>query len=217
MTLPLTAAKAPNWPISVGAEGIAAAQFARCGFDVLVQTCRDKPWYDFAVTRAGNLLTVSVKASDDGCWNLTHGFDRRSSDPGMRTLDYRRAIDCWASSQGSKTICCLVQFEGVTISQMPRVYLAFPVEIAAEMRVAMARTGHCALQEQYEWTSAEGVREVAALPSNWRFSQERIRELLERQASPKFGLISQVRSMAIPISIPCQSRPAPEAEAVLTA
>lgn len=214
MTLPLSPSKTQSWPISVGAEGIAAAQFARCGFDVLVQTCRDKPWYDFAVTRAGNLLTVSVKASDDGRWNLTEGFSRRSSEPGMRAVDSRSAIDLWAGSQGSKTICCLVQFEGVTISQMPRVYLAFPFEIAAEMRVATARTGQAALQEQYEWTSTAGVREVAALPSSWRFSQERIRELLDRHTSP--GLLSQGRSMAAPMNAPVPIRPTRVTEAVLT-
>jgi hypothetical protein len=185
MTLPASPIKTSTWPISVGAEAIAAAQFARCGFDVLAQTARDKPWYDFAVTRAGNLLKVSVKASEDGRWNLTQSFARRSTDQGARSVDCRSAIDFWADSQGSKTICCLVQFEGVTINQMPRIYLAFPNDLAAEMRAAAERTGHCALLEKYEWT-VDGKREYSALPSSWRFSPERIQELLERQVAPLF-------------------------------
>src|SRR5579871_652873 len=97
MPLPLaTQSKASTWPITVGAEGIAAAQFARCGFDVLVQAGRDKPWYDLAVTRAGNLLKVSVKASDDGHWDLTQSFSRgRRVTDIAGGLDCRHAIDLW--------------------------------------------------------------------------------------------------------------------------
>jgi hypothetical protein len=183
MTLPTSPVKPSTWPIGIGAESIAAAQFARCGFDVMMQAGRDKPWYDFAVTRAGNMLKVSVKASDDGCWNLAQGFVRRSSEPGTRALDCRSAIDFWADSQGSRTICCLVQFEDVDITQMPRIYLAYPAEIAAEMRLASERTGFCGLREQYEYTSAEGKREFSALPLKWRFSLERIQELLQGQTA----------------------------------
>ncbi|KAA6463353.1 hypothetical protein DYQ86_08590 [Acidobacteria bacterium AB60] len=182
MTPPTSPAKPSTWPIAIGAEGIAAAQFARCGFDVMMQVGRDKPWYDFAVTRAGNMLKVSVKPSEDGRWNLAQGFGRRSSEPGTRALDCRSAIDMWADSQGSKTICCLVQFEDVAISQMPRIYLAYPAEIAAEMKLAAERTGCCGLAEQYEYTT-EGKREFASLPAKWRFSAERIQELLEGQTS----------------------------------
>ena len=80
--MPLLAAppsKSGSWPISVGAEGMAAAQFARCGFDVLVQTGHDKPWYDLAVTKAGKMLKIAVKASDDGRWNLVHSYMGRAS------------------------------------------------------------------------------------------------------------------------------------------
>lgn len=183
MTFPTSPAKPSTWPIAIGAESIAAAQFARCGFDVMMQVGRDKPWYDFAVTRAGNMLKVSVKASDDGRWNLAQAFGRRVSEPGTRALDCRSAIDLWADSQGSKTICCLVQFEDVAITQMPRIYLAYPAEIAAEMRLAAERTASCGLVEQYEYSSVDGKREFASLPSNWRFSPERIQDLIDRQSA----------------------------------
>lgn len=206
MTLPTSPAKPSTWPIAIGAESIAAAQFARCGFDVMMQVGRDKPWYDFAVTRAGNMLKVSVKASDDGRWNLVQGFTRRASEPGTRALDCRTAIDFWADSQGSKTICCLVQFEDVAITQMPRIYLAYPAEIAAEMRLATERAACCGLMEQYEYTSTEGKREFASLPSNWRFSPDRIQELIERQTASVISGSFPKPSVAV-VAAAVQARP----------
>jgi len=197
MIAPPTQPKPSSWPISIGAEGIAAAQFARCGFDVLAQAGRDKPWYDFAVTRAGSMMKVSVKASEDGRWNLPQSFARRGPEMGAKNIDCRSAIDFWMDSQGSKTICCLVQFEGVAINQLPRIYLAFPNEIAFEMRLASERTGQCALQELYEWASPEGKTEVGSLPPTWRFSQERIQELVDRHNGPLSAAGMPPRSVAI--------------------
>ena len=168
-----------TWPIRVGAEGIAAAQFARCGFDVLVQAGRDKPWYDLVVTRAGNLLKVSVKASEDGQWSLTQGYSRRASETPGTKFDRRAAIDRWCDSHGSRTVCCLVQFEAVAIHELPRIYLALPHEIAARMRDAADRLGICALFEQYTWVPEDGSLRSEALPSSWLFSQTRIEELLQ--------------------------------------
>jgi hypothetical protein len=169
--------KSPSWPISVGAEGIAAAQFARCGFDVLVQAGRDKPWYDLVVTRDGSLLKVSVKASETGQWGLAESYIRRTAEVGGNRLDCRNAVDMWADSYGSRTICCLVQFQGSAIHQLPRIYLAYPSEIALRMRVCAERTGHCALIEEYEWTSPDGDRQIEVLPVTWLFSEKRIQEL----------------------------------------
>jgi hypothetical protein len=180
---PAPLSKSASWPITVGAEGIAAAQFARCGFDVLVQAGRDKPWYDLVVTKAGNLLKVSVKASENGEWALTSGYTRRVAETyGMR-VDCRSAIDMWRAGYGSRTVCCLVQFEGVAIDELPRIYLASPDEIAAAMRQTADRTGRCTLFETYEWFAAEGARKLELLPENWHFSQTRVQELLQSQGS----------------------------------
>jgi hypothetical protein len=183
--------------MSVGAEGIAAAQFARCGFDVLVQAGRDKPWYDLVVTKAGNLLKVSVKASDNGEWALTSGFIRRVAETNGMRVDCLSAIDMWRSGYGSRTVCCLVQFEGAAIHELPRVYLASPDEIAANMREVAARIGRSTLLEMYEWTTANGARTVEMLPEKWHFSQDRVKELLLAQGSS-----------AVP-SRPVASAPAP--------
>ena len=185
--------KTASWPITVGAEGIAAAQFARSGFDVLIQSGHDKPWYDLMVTKAGNLLKICVKASDNGSWSLTHSYQRRA-DPSGRKTDCHRAIDLWLDCQGSRAVCCLVQFKGVSIDQLPRIYLASPTEIALKMRDSADRLNHAMLYEQYEWTSPESGQHMAeALPSEWLFSQARIQELLLREAS------ESVNSHSLPV------------------
>src|SRR6266702_241071 len=140
-------------------------------------------WYDLVITKAGNLLKVSVKASDDGGWSLTHSYQRRVDPTGKKT-DCHRAIDLWLDCQGSRTVCCLVQFKGVSIDQLPRIYLASPSELALRMRDTADRLSHAILYEQYEWTSPEsGARVAEALPSEWLFSLARIQELLSREAS----------------------------------
>ena len=60
--------------ISVAAEAIAAAQFARCGFDVSVQYGANQPEYDLIIANGDALLKVSVKGSQDGGWGLTQSL-----------------------------------------------------------------------------------------------------------------------------------------------
>lgn len=181
------------WPISVGAEGIAAAQFARCGFDVLVQAGRDKSWYDLVVSRAGSLLKISVKASDNGQWWLTNGFSRRAQDLAPNRIDTGSAVNMWLSSYGSRTVCCLVQFENVALDEMPRIYLACPQEIAQRMRETAERAGQCALFEHYGWADADGAERIETLPESWRFSEERIQQLLDQQTARPVPVIAPER------------------------
>jgi hypothetical protein len=170
--------KTATWPIAVGAEGIAAAQFARCGFDVLVQAGRDKPWYDLVVTKGGNLLKVSVKPSDNGEWPLASGYTRKVAETHGMRVDCRSAVEMWRAGYGSRTVCCLVQFAGVDLHELPRIYLASPDEIAAVMHRISERTGCCTLQEMYEWAGVDGAGAVEALPDAWHFSRARVQELL---------------------------------------
>ncbi len=205
--------KASTWPITIGAEGMAAAQFARCGFDVLVQAGHDKPWYDLMVTKAGNILKVSVRASDDGCWRLTNGFTRRSADWGGSPLDCRGTIDLWQNSHGSRAVCCLVQFDGVAINQLPRIYLASPAEIAQKMHETVDRLGNCTLFEQYAWTSSEGVESMEMLPSHWLFSPERIQELLAQHVNGSVPVPASSRTSLA--AQPVASVPAEKARVVV--
>jgi len=165
--------------MSMGAESIAAAQFARCGFDVLVQAGRDKPSYDLVLTRGGNLLKVSVKASENGQWPLTSGYTRRVAEVSGMRMDCRSMIDMWRAGFGSRTVCCLVQFEGVELHELPRMYVATPDEIAAAMHETTDRTGDCTLYERYDWMGREGLRVFESLPAQWHFSQARIQEMLQ--------------------------------------
>ena len=178
---PLAAApiKTASWPIKVGAEGIVAAQFARCGFDVLVQSGYDKPWYDLTVTKAGNLLKVAVKGSDDGRWQLAESYLRRASHLHGKKPDFKGVVDLWLDIHGPRTVYCLVQFEGVPLQQLPRIYMASPADIALKLHESAERLGEPILCEDYEWTSAEtGCTAIETLPSSWLFSQERIDQLL---------------------------------------
>jgi hypothetical protein len=171
--------KPGSWPITVGAAGIAAAQFARCGFDVMIQAGPDKPWYDMVVTKAGNLLKIGVKASEDGRWRLAESYLLRAVHANTKKPDIPHAIRMWLDTHGERTVYCLVQFEGVSLNQLPRIYLATPGEIARRMREGAERTGEPILREQYDWTSPEtGMTAIEALPSSWLFSMERIHELL---------------------------------------
>ena len=85
-------------------------------------------------------------------------------------------------------MCCLVQFKGVDIDQLPRIYLASPWEVAQRLRETADRLGGSMLHEQYEWTSAEtGLSTLETLPLNWLFSRARIQELLNREVSEVYA------------------------------
>ncbi len=190
--------KTPSWPITVGAAGIAAAQFARCGFDVLAQTGADKPWYDLVVTKGGNLLKLAVKASEDGRWRLTQSYLGRAADLSGKKAATEGAIDLWLDIHGSRTLYCLVQFEGVSLHQMPRIYLATPSEIAQKLHRTAERLGDSVLYEQYEWTQPDsGFTSTEALPSSWLLSHERIHELLSAQTTTPIATQAPRKSLAV--------------------
>ncbi len=171
--------KTGSWPITVGAANIAAAQFARCGFDVMNQAGHDKPWYDLVVTKGPNLLKIGVKASEDGRWHPAESYLQRATQSNANKIDIHRAIALWVDIHGERTVYCLVQFQGVALNQLPRIYLATPGEIARRMREAVDRKGDAYLYEHYEYTdAASGAREIETLPNSWLFSHERIQEVM---------------------------------------
>ena len=172
-------AKPPQWQIALGASGIAAAQFARCGLDVTVLSGPERPWHDLVVTRSGNLFKVCVFASDDGSWDLTQAYQKRAATLGGSMAECHRAIDMWLDKHDARMVCCLVQFLGVTIDQLPRIYLATPFEIAQKLREALNRAGEAILWEERKWVSdGDDSRIVEKLPAEWLFSSERARRLL---------------------------------------
>jgi hypothetical protein len=163
--------KNTSWQVAVAAEAITAAQFARCGFDVSVQYGANQPEYDLIVARGERMLKVSVKGSQDGGWGLTQSH--------LKEANYQGAIDTWLKRHGSQTVFCFVQFYGVELLTMPRLYLARPSEVAERLRATSKGRGDSILYEDHTWgPRAAGAGTVERIPASWLFTMERIEQLL---------------------------------------
>ncbi len=158
--------------VGVAAEAVAAALFARAGFDVSVQYGANQPEYDLIVARGEALLKVSVKGSKDGGWGLTQTF--------LKNADYHAAADIWCAKHKPKTVVCFVQYKRIALVEMPRVYLATPAEVAERLRLAANGRGDTILHEDHTWgPRAHAAGQVERIPDTWRFSLDRINELLQ--------------------------------------
>ena len=167
--------KVSSWHIGVAAEAFVAAQFARYGIDVSVQYGANQPEYDLIAAQGDKMLKISVKGSQDGGWGLTQGY--------IQNGDYHKAINLWLETHGKKTVFCLVQFKNTKDSEMPRIYLATPSEIAEELHKARAGEGETVLREYHMWTK----RSVAAgtvdiIPETWKLTEERAMYFMDHYA-----------------------------------
>jgi hypothetical protein len=159
-----------SWHVGVAAEAIAAAQFARCGWDVSVQYGANQPEYDLVVAKGERLLKVSVKGSQDGAWGLTQSY--------LANADYYGAIEKWLGRHGAKTIFCLVQFKSVALEALPRICLARTAEIAERLRATANGRGGTMLYEEHRWgPRAKGAGTVDRLSESWRFTAQRLDEV----------------------------------------
>lgn len=162
-----------SWHVGVAAEAIAAAQFARYIYDVSVQYGANQPEYDLITVSGDKMLKISVKGSQDGSWGLTQSFKKGHT--------YHEAVQEWLSRHHKKTIFCLVQFKNVDDSQLPRMYLASPEEIAEVLCKEAAGRGDTILYEHHEWgPTAKAYGTVDKLPESWRFTKERAEEMFEK-------------------------------------
>lgn len=153
--------------IEIAAEAITTAQLARCGWDVLVQYGAHQPEFDMVAVKGEATLRVSVKGSQDGGWGLTQSF--------VSAADYHGAIDRWLAKHSARTVLCFVQFKGIDLSTLPRLYLARPSEVAVRLRETASGRGDSILYEDKSW----GPRAFAAgtaerIPQAWRFTSERL-------------------------------------------
>lgn len=165
--------KMGQWHVAVAAEAIAAALFARCGYDVSVQYGANQPEYDLAVIRGQQMLKVSVKGSQDRGWGLTQSYLKK----GM--ANYHEAIDAWLARHKPRTVFCFVQFIDVPIDAMPRVYLATPAEVALQLKASAGGRGETMLMEKRVWTDrAKHGGKVDQIPESWKFSSSRIEQLM---------------------------------------
>jgi hypothetical protein len=158
-----------SWHVATAAEAIAAAQFARCGWDVSVQYGANQPEYDLLIDnkKYENSLKISVKGSKDGSWGLTQSF--------LKEANYHAAVDVWLAKHSTRTIFCLVQFKGTDLTDMPRIYLATPEQIAVRLKATANNRGDTILYEKHVWTKrAHGWGTTEVLPEEWRFTEERL-------------------------------------------
>jgi hypothetical protein len=161
-----------NWHVATAAEAAAAMQFARFGFDVSVQYGANQPEYDIMVADGDRILKVSVKGSQDGGWGLTMGK--------LRNADYHAAADAWLKRHKRGTVIALVQFKGVSLGEMPRMWLAWPSEIAALLKSARAGTGDTILWENRTYgTKAIGAGQTVRVPEDWKLTPQRVEQLLQ--------------------------------------
>lgn len=159
-----------SWQVATAAEAFAAAQLARCGWDISVQYGANQPEYDLVAVDGERILKVSVKGSKDGSWGLTQSL--------LSNADYQGAADAWLKKHSRKTIFCLVQFKGVPIESLPRMYLATPSEIAAWLKAAAAGRGDTILFEKHIWTDrAKAAGTTDVIPANWTFTEDRLNEI----------------------------------------
>lgn len=159
-----------SWQVATAAEAFAAAQFARCGWDVSVQYGANQPEYDLVAVDGDRTLKVSVKGSKDGGWGLTQSY--------ISKADYHAAADAWLNKHSRKTVFCLVQFKDVPVNELPRMYLATPVEIAAWLKAAAAGRGDTILYERHAWSDrAHAAGTVDEIPGAWRFTEARLEQI----------------------------------------
>ena len=116
------------------------------------------------------MMKVSVKGSKDGGWGLTQSY--------ITNADYRGAADAWLARHSRKTVFCLVQFKGIEVTQLPRMYLATPVEIAAWLKAAAGGRGDTILYERHVWSKrARSAGTIDLIPEQWLFTDARLNEV----------------------------------------
>ena len=156
-----------SWQVAVAAEAAVAMVFARAGWNVSVQYGANQPEYDLMVENGSTTLKVSVKGSQDGSWGLTQKH--------LKNADYHGAIDTWLAGHTLRTIYAFAQFKGAGLAEAPRIYLAKPSEVAAQLKKTANGRGDTILYEKKEWTKrAKAAGTIDAIPLGWLFSQERL-------------------------------------------
>ena len=135
-------------------------------------------------------MKVSVKGSQDWGWGLTQSYLPKATKISGKKADYHGAIDLWLKRHGSRTVFCFVQFGGVRLDALPRMYLATPAQVAKRLRETSNGRGDSVLHEELTWTSrSKAAGTTEKLPSEWVFSRERIEQLLK---DPGAGIVLQV-------------------------
>src|SRR5205085_9130811 len=110
-----------------------------------------------------------VKGSQTGGWMLAIGYKNKEN-------TYHDAIDDWLAAQPHDAIFMFVGFMGLAADRAPRVYIAKPPEIAAQMKAQYLGRGHTALDED-NVTYYPRSKYKEKIPDSWHYSTERIDSL----------------------------------------
>jgi Holliday junction resolvase-like predicted endonuclease len=164
-----------SYQVAVAAEAFAAGLFAQAGCDVSVQYGANQPEYDLIVAHNNRFLKVSVKGTQDSGWGLNQSHKTKD-------ISYHEAVDLWVDAHRSQDVYCLVQFKDVKLGECPRVYLATIEEIANALKKARNGHGETILWEHHTYIRGVGANSTDEIPAQWRFSQERVEQFLERNA-----------------------------------
>jgi len=88
-------------------------------------------------------------------------------------VSYHDAIDRWLDAQREDVVFVFVQFWRIEMGGVPRVYLARPAEIAAQLKSQRDGQGYGSLQEDRR-RDHPGSRFAEQVPTLWQFSQARL-------------------------------------------
>jgi hypothetical protein len=159
--------------LSAAAQNIAAAEFALQGFDVLDQTGHAAHPHNLSVATSSGMMKMVVHGSLDGLWDLVDSYLVEGAK--SQKEEYHRAINRWLDRY-RQTTCCLVQFDSTNLIGMPRIYLASAAEVAQRLHESVDLRGEMALRAGGPQSGSLSLQD--SLPARWRFSEERIRELM---------------------------------------
>jgi hypothetical protein len=166
--------------LSSAAQNIAAAEFSLHGFDVLEQAGRALHSHDLSVATSSGMMKVIVHGSLDGLWDLVDPYLVESSRP--QKSEYHQAINRWRDRH-NRTTCCLVHFDSLNLVGMPRIYLASAAEVAERLHENVDADGEMALRADSRVSGGACCAE--GIPRKWKFSQERISELMSAPKGQK--------------------------------
>lgn len=153
----------------MAAESQVAALFAQSGYSVFVQYGANQPGYDLAVSNNEKTVLASVKGSQNGGWILTAK---------KKDGTYQSALDEWRK-KNARYLFCFVQYEGVTLGSMPRIYLALGEDVARHLETGAWGKINLSLIEHKTITKGPKKGQVQSVPANWALSEARIHALFK--------------------------------------
>lgn len=162
------------YQVAVAAEAYVAAALSQAGCDVSVHYGANQPEYDLIAVKGERFLKTSVKGNQDGGWIAAGSYKEKG-------ISYRRALRRWEKDHDRRMVFAFVEFSKVGLGEFPRIYLATTPEVVAHL--AKARKGNVSLilYEDHEYVRGIAAGSRDKIPSKWRLSKARMRELFKTQ------------------------------------